>query len=108
MPARTVQRVNGKRPGGWVALAWRYYRDPKFDDVSGDAELLWSHALAYCGEQETDGHVAGTALVALSQRLAGSPGAAAGELVGAGLWHETDRGYLVNGWDRWQVTAEQA
>jgi hypothetical protein len=100
--------VNRKRPGGWVALAWRWYRDPKFDDLSADAERLWCRALAYCGEQETDGRVARSILVVLSPRFAGSVEAAAGELVAAGLWHEVDRGYVVNAWDRWQPTAQQA
>jgi hypothetical protein len=102
-----VSNVNGKRPGGWVALAWRYFRDPRFDDVSGDAELLWVHALAYCGEQGTDGHVARGTLVTLSQRLVGSPQSAAGELVAAGLWEPTTRGWVVHAWDRWQPTIEQ-
>ena len=33
--------MNGKRPGGWVALAIRWYRDPKFDGLSagGDCAL---------------------------------------------------------------------
>lgn len=96
-----------RRPGGWVALAWRYYRDPKFDDVSADAELLWTRALAYCGEQATDGRLARSILVALSPRLAGSAEAAAGELVAVGLWHEVGRGYLVNGWRRWQPSPEE-
>jgi hypothetical protein len=99
--------VNGKRPGGWVALAWRWFRDPKFDDLGADAERLWCRALAHCGEQGTDGYVARTVLVTLSARLAGSPEAAAGELVAAGLWHEVERGYHVNAWDQWQPTAEQ-
>lgn len=100
--------MNGKRPGGWVALACRYFRDPRFDDVSADAELLWCHALAYCGEQETDGHIGRGQLVGLSQRLSGSPAHAAGELVAAGLWVATGRGYAFPRWSDWQPTADQA
>jgi hypothetical protein len=99
--------VNGKRPGGWVALACRYFRDPRFDDVSADAELLWCHALAYCGEQETDGHVGRGQLAGLSHRLNGPPAHAAAELVAAGLWTATGRGYAFPRWADWQSTAEQ-
>jgi hypothetical protein len=88
-------------------LAWRWFRDPRFDDVSLDAEALWCRALAYCGEQGTDGRVARSALPALSARLAGSAEAAAGELVAVGLWHELERGYVVNAWERWQPTAAE-
>lgn len=102
--------MNGKRPGGWVALAWRYYRDEKLLAVSADAELLWTHALAFAGEQETDGRIPAGALGLLASKLVGSVGAAAEELVAAGLWHETTRGYSFPGdtWGRWQQTAEQA
>lgn len=101
--------MNGKRPGGWVALAWRYYRDERLLAVSADAELLWCHALAFTGEQATDGRVPRTALGLLATKLVGSPEAAAGELVGAGLWVEARDGWtFAASWERWQPTAEQA
>ena len=100
--------MNGKRPGGWVALAWRYYRDERLLGVSADAELLWGHALAFTGEQATDGRVPRPALALLATKLIGSAEAAAGELVGAGLWVETDGGWAFGeAWERWQPTAAQ-
>lgn len=100
--------MNGKRPGGWVALAWRYYRDERLLAVSADAELLWTHALAFTGEQATDGRVPAAALGLLATKLVGSPEAAAGELVGAGLWAEGPSGWTFTAsWERWQPTAEQ-
>lgn len=101
--------MNGKRPGGWVALAWRYYRDERLLAVSADAELLWTHALAFTGEQATDGRVPAAALGLLATKLVGSPEAAAVELVGAGLWAEACSGWtFAASWERWQPTAEQA
>jgi hypothetical protein len=101
--------VNGKRPGGWVALAWRYYRDERLLEVSADAELLWGHALAFTGEQATDGRVPEAALPLLSSKLVGSAEDAAAELVAAGLWVERSVGWSFGAaWERWQPTAEQS
>jgi hypothetical protein len=101
--------VNGKRPGGWVALAWRYFRDPKFSRVSDGAELLYLRALAYSGEHESDGAVDRVMLFALRPRVRIHPSRLAAELVAAGLWIETVDGYSVppDTWSRWQDTAEQ-
>jgi hypothetical protein len=112
--------VNGKRPGGWVALAWRYYRDPKFAAVSDEAELLYLRALCYSGEQDTDGKVPRNLLESL-RKPAPNPDETtdqtrpkrattlARQLVRAGLWIETVDGYAVpfDTWSRWQDTAEQ-
>ena len=99
--------MNGKRPGGWVALAWRCFRDEAMLAVSADAELLYLHALQFAGEGETDGRVPKAALGLLASKLVGSPEAAAGELLAVRLWSETERCYLIRNWDRWQDSAEQ-
>jgi hypothetical protein len=101
--------VNGKRPGGWVALAWRYWRDPKFGRVSDAAELLWIRALAYSAEHETNGSVQRVSLETIRPRVRIRTSRLADELVRAGLWITTDDGYRVpyETWSRWQDTAEQ-
>jgi hypothetical protein len=103
-----------------VALACRYWRDPKFAKVSDEAELLWLRGLAYSGEQETDGKVPRNMLESL-RKPAPNPDETpdetrpkrattlARQLVRAGLWIEDADGFAVpfNTWSRWQETAEQ-
>lgn len=101
--------MDGKRPGGWVALAWRYWRDPAILSVSWEAEAVWTHGLALSGEQETDGNLTSRGVRALNTKGRRGAASIAAELVDAGLWVETPSGYAVpfHTWSRWQETAEQ-
>ena len=81
----THERQAARRVGG-AGLALLPRREAACR--SADAELPWTHALAFTGEQETDDRIPAGALGLLALKLVGSPEAAAGELVGAGLWVE--------------------
>jgi hypothetical protein len=70
--------------------------------IAGNAALgLWVRAGAWCGQHETDGHVPSKVAETL-----GTPAQAA-RLVKAGLWVETDHGYLFHDWSIWNPTSAQ-
>lgn len=102
--------MNRKRPGGWIALACRHLRDPKFQRVSDAARLLWIDGLCYSGEQETDGRLPTDLRLLGGRRSARQLRRLCSELLAVGLWTILPDGTLSvppEAWNRWQETAEQ-
>ena len=88
----------------WVKLSTGYYRDPKVQRAGEAAEVLFTRALAYSGEQETDGHIPRAALLLICPI---KPQPRVRALVGEGLWAEVPDGWVIPGWDTWQQTQDR-
>jgi hypothetical protein len=102
--------VNGKRPGGWVALAWRNRSDPAWEGVSDAARLLWIDGLCWSGEHGTDGRVPLDLRRLAPGRHHSSLTKCAAQLIAKGWWvtyPDGGCGVPFDIWNRWQDTAEQ-
>jgi len=92
----------------WVRLDTALPDHPKMMELyeSGDyrAALLYVWGLTYAGKQSTDGYVPKRIV---TTRLEGRIRDAS-RLVSVGLWHESSGGYLINGWDEYQVSDDAA
>lgn len=86
----------------WVKVDDKAWSHPKFTDLSGNAVRLWLFALCWCNQQETDGNIPRGAL----RVLGGSPKDARA-LVAAGLWVETDSGWVVHDFLTYQPSKAQ-
>lgn len=73
----------------WVKLDDAFPDNPKVVGLSSDAFRLYVEALCYCGRHLTDGQVPESAV----KRMGGDN---ASELVDAGLWTPSGKGWLVN------------
>lgn len=83
----------------WVKLTTNYYLDAAVMRAGEAAEVLFTRALAYCGDQENGGLVPREALL----RLTPTRGLArARALVREGLWEEVPAGWRFVAWDRHQ------
>jgi hypothetical protein len=87
----------------WVKLSTNYYDDPAVMRAGEAAEVLFTRAMAYCGDQETDGVVPAEVL----PRLTPTRGVArARALVREGLWEEIPGGWRFSSWDHHQTSRE--
>lgn len=91
----------------WFAVDDGFYDHPKLEGVDLAAIGLWVRAGSYCSRHLTDGHLSDTRVVAL-----GGSEALAAQLVDAGLWLETDDGYVFHDWlvyqkSRAEITAHR-
>ncbi|GAA1909236.1 hypothetical protein GCM10009737_08050 [Nocardioides lentus] len=88
----------------WVKLDCTYYLDGAIVLAGEAAEVLFTRAMAWCGDQENGGFVPREVL----PRLTPTRGAArARALVTHGLWVEVGGGWRFVAWDRHQTTREQ-
>jgi hypothetical protein len=82
---------------GWVKLDDGFFRNPKVLQVGRDAKLLYLAGLCYSGSALTDGFIPGNApKVLAADSEIGSPRKSVQELVAAGLWEDTEGGYLIH------------
>jgi len=88
----------------WVKLSARYYLDPVVATLDDAAEVLFTRALAYAGDQETHGFVPAGMLPALCRRRRYETCADA--LVACGLWLPVSGGYRITRWQEWQAELE--
>lgn len=81
-----------------------YYRHPKLVMAGELAEVLWCRGLDYTNEHGTDGFIP----TGMPQML--TPTKTSGRikaLVGAGLWDETDGGWIYHDFHQWNRTTEE-
>jgi hypothetical protein len=88
----------------WVKLSSNYYNDPAVMRAGEAAEVLFTRALAYCGDQETEGFIPEEALLRLTPTRAAARAAA---LVTEGLWTVVDGGWRFVAWERHQVAQQR-
>lgn len=91
----------------WVRLDTGFADNPKVLGLVADrkhrAVLAYLLGLAYSGKHELDGFIPRGALSVI-HATAGD----ARSLVDARLWHATDGGWLINGWDEFQISSEES
>lgn len=85
----------------FVKLGVGYYRDPKVAGLDDAGEVMFSRALAYCGEQRTGGHVPDEILATLTRRPTQAR-RIADRIVSKGAWVRVAGGYQIVRWEDWQ------
>jgi len=97
-----------KRLGQYVKLSSGYATDEDVMEAGPDAELLFIRSLAFCaGKPEQDGfisHGQATRLLGLGLSRMGGRIAA---LLDTGLWVESEGGYQVRGWLKWNRSSNE-
>lgn len=88
----------------WVKLTTNYYNDAAVMRAGEAAEVLFTRALAYCGDQENGGLIPREVLARLTP-LRGAARARA--LVKEGLWEVVPGGWQFVNWDRHQTSRDQ-
>ena len=92
----------------WVRLDTTIGDNPKILALMEDRKYraAWAYVLgiAYSGRHELNGFVPS---VCLRNALYATTADAA-SLVDVGLWHETEGGWDINGWDEFQISGEEA
>lgn len=87
-------------PSRYVPLDVYYARDPRLRSAGTDAELVYIRALAHAKAGETDGKIFHFDIPLLTFSLPRVRKSIAA-LVRENLWEETDDGWQITGWDRW-------
>lgn len=88
----------------WAKISDDFFRNPKVVKAGRDARDLYLVGLCHCNEHLTDGFIDGAYLRRLgADAEIDNAKEAASKLVEAGLWHETDGGYLVNDFKQHQI-----
>jgi len=81
----------------WAKLDDQFHDHPKVESCSFAARGLWATALSWCVDRLTDGFVPNAWL-----RTHEAPQELADELVSAGLWEPTGKGYQFHDWADYQ------
>lgn len=77
----------------WGKVDDKLHASVKWRRATKGARALWTTALSWCSDQENDGSIPADML-----RVLDGTRADATSLVRAGLWHETDTGWIFNDW----------
>lgn len=92
--------------GLYVRLNAEYPTDDEFIEAGPMPELLYVRALCFCKRKLIDGVISAKQLPAIAMGIP-SPKRHAKTLVSVGLWEETDEGWLVVGWLKWNKSAKE-
>lgn len=91
----------------WVRLDTQFPSNPKVLELAAGkqyrAAFTYLCSLAYAGQHGTDGYLPQTCLPFIHATKA-----EATQLVTVGLWLADSGGWLINGWDEFQVSDEAA
>lgn len=91
----------------WVRLDTQFAFNPKMLELTGAGRwrpaFAYVAALAYCGQQGTDGYIPEACLPFIHATKKD-----ADELVKVGLWHTDMGGWSINGWSEFQISDEAA
>ena len=92
--------------GLYVRLNAEYPTDDEFIEAGPLPELLYVRALCFCKRKLIDGVISTKQLPAVAL---GIPSAKrhAKTLVDVGLWEETDEGWVIVGWLKWNKSAKE-
>lgn len=90
----------------YVRLNAEYPTDDEFIEAGPLPELLYIRGLCFCKRKLIDGVISAKQLPAVAM---GIPSARkhARTLVAVGLWEETDDGWAIVGWLKWNKSADQ-
>lgn len=91
----------------WIRLDTTIGDHPKIleliEDKAFQAAFMHVMAMTYCGKHGTDGFVPRSALPFIHGRAVDAK-----RLVAVGLWEESKGGWLINGWDEYQLSDDAA
>jgi hypothetical protein len=91
----------------WVRLDTQMPTNPKVLELVGKrhqpAAFAYVCSLAYAGQHGTDGYIPEAALPFIHATKT-----IANQLVAVGLWMPSPGGWVINGWDEFQVSDEAA
>jgi hypothetical protein len=91
----------------WVRLDTQFASNPKILELTSNgrwrAAFVYIAALAYAGQQGTDGYLPETCLPFIHASKRDTV-----DLVKAGLWHTDLGGWTINGWNEFQLSDEAA
>ena len=91
----------------WIRLDTTLADHPKIlelvEDKAFQSAFAAVMAMTYSGKHGTDGFISRSALPFIHARKAD-----ADRLVKVGLWHECKGGWLINGWDEFQLSDDAA
>lgn len=85
----------------WQKLYSALWVHPKAIGLPLDAIGLWTKCLCWVGQNESNGLIPGSVVMALGRETDWE--ALADELVAVGLWRATDDGYEFHDYDHWQA-----
>lgn len=86
----------------WVRVDDKAWSHPKISNLSANGVRLWIFSLCWCNEHETDGVIPSTTL-----RLLKGTKRSAEELVSAGLWEATEKGWEIHDFLQFQPSRAQ-
>lgn len=86
----------------WAKVDDRLHSSAKWRAASKGARALWTTALSWCADQETDGHVPAGMLSVLDGTANDAK-----SLVAAGLWQKVPDGWLFHKWSEYQPVRSQ-
>jgi hypothetical protein len=94
--------MTGKPPRSYVPLDANYFRDVAVRKAGPNAELLYIRSLAFAKSSRTAGFVSRWDLVEFGSGLRGAEKLAR-ILVEVGLWEDTEDGWFIRSWERWNA-----
>ena len=86
----------------WAKVDDRLHSSAKWRAASKGARALWTTALSWCADQETDGHVPAGMLAVLEGTKAEVQ-----SLLASGLWEESRDGWQFRNWSEYQPMRAQ-
>jgi len=95
-----------KIPGEFVPMDIKLPRKKEIRKGGPDAELMFYRSLFYARANKTEGQLPEYDLPAWSGGLK-NVRKSCGYLVRSGLWIETDDGWRIPSWDKWNPTKQQ-
>jgi len=96
-------------PGEFVPCDVNLANDPRVMRAGALAELLFRRANEYAKRNDRDGDIESVELGVIAFGIPGNPHKLAAALVGEGLWRETDTGWIIAAFLKWNMSqAEQA
>jgi hypothetical protein len=103
---RAKGSLMAKAPSGYVPLNMNYMRDPDIRRAGAPAEHLYIRSLAHAKGGVTDGFIGDFDLeiVAVGMQRVDQRVSA---LVRVGLWIETEGGWLIRNWSKWNMTGDE-
>lgn len=91
----------------YIRLYCGWWTDSRVLGISAEAEHVWLRSIAYSKNEALDGLLPEHALLLLFPKISTPPSIVTAELVDAGLWIETDKGWAIRRWAEYQTTTDE-
>lgn len=94
-------------PGEFVPCDVNLANDPRIMRAGAMAELLFRRANEYAKRNDRDGDLESVELGVIAFGIPGNPQRMAAALVREGLWRETDTGWIIAAFLKWNMSQEE-